>query len=168
MKCSNCLRVPKSSTIQTHDPDCDWRDCDPAPTFFSLSHMLRQQPYMCALLLYFLESSHANCSSVFGSRLKNTQHMFKTLNKPKRNFCQRVQPKEHRAIVKSGIFPSFFCVVFLVTSVGVRSIQTTIDNFSQISEALAFNPKSLSLFVSLISIFNFLGRFSLRFLFDYY
>eukprot|EP01018_Ginkgo_biloba_P023338 Gb_01156 [translate_table: standard] len=49
-------------------------------------------------------------------------------------------------------------ILFIATICGIGSALTAIDNMGQIGNALGFSPIDISTFVSLISIWNFLGR----------
>jgi len=49
-------------------------------------------------------------------------------------------------------------IIFIATACGVGGTLTAIDNMGQIGKALGFDSVGISTFVSLISIWNFLGR----------
>uniref|UniRef100_A0A0D6QSX1 Uncharacterized protein n=1 Tax=Araucaria cunninghamii TaxID=56994 RepID=A0A0D6QSX1_ARACU len=49
-------------------------------------------------------------------------------------------------------------ILFVATTCGVGTTLTAIDNMGQIGKALGYTPVNISTFVSLISIWNFLGR----------
>ncbi|KAI5069772.1 hypothetical protein GOP47_0016073 [Adiantum capillus-veneris] len=49
-------------------------------------------------------------------------------------------------------------ILFLSLTCGVGAALTAVDNMGQIGESLGYSPRSISTFVSLISIWNFLGR----------
>lgn len=49
-------------------------------------------------------------------------------------------------------------ILFVATTCGVGATLTAIDNMGQIGESQGYSPVSISTFVSLISIWNFLGR----------
>lgn len=49
-------------------------------------------------------------------------------------------------------------ILFISLTCGVGATLTAIDNMGQIGESLGYHPKSIKTFVSLISIWNFLGR----------
>ncbi|KAH9290870.1 hypothetical protein KI387_034987, partial [Taxus chinensis] len=51
-----------------------------------------------------------------------------------------------------------FWILFLATTCGLGSIITAIDNMGQIGKSLQYPKESISTFVSLFSIWNFLGR----------
>lgn len=55
-------------------------------------------------------------------------------------------------------------IIFIATTCGVGGTLTAIDNMGQIGRALGFDPVGISTFVSLISIWNFLGRVASGFL----
>uniref|UniRef100_A0A0C9QSH0 TSA: Wollemia nobilis Ref_Wollemi_Transcript_11821_3395 transcribed RNA sequence n=1 Tax=Wollemia nobilis TaxID=56998 RepID=A0A0C9QSH0_9CONI len=58
-------------------------------------------------------------------------------------------------------------VLFVATICGVGSTLTAIDNMGQIGKALGYTPVNISTFVSLISIWNFLGRVVAGFLSEF-
>ncbi|GLJ25153.1 hypothetical protein SUGI_0481060 [Cryptomeria japonica] len=49
-------------------------------------------------------------------------------------------------------------ILFIATTCGVGTTLTAIDNMGQIGQSLGYTPVNISTFVSLISIWNFLGR----------
>ncbi|GLJ25156.1 hypothetical protein SUGI_0481150 [Cryptomeria japonica] len=58
-------------------------------------------------------------------------------------------------------------ILFVATTCGVGTTLTAIDNMGQIGKALGYTPVNISTFVSLISIWNFLGRVVAGFLSEY-
>ncbi|CAN1307884.1 Probable transporter MCH1 [Linum perenne] len=49
-------------------------------------------------------------------------------------------------------------IIFLATTCGVGGALAAIDNLGQIAESLGYKNRAISTFISLISIWNFLGR----------
>lgn len=58
-------------------------------------------------------------------------------------------------------------ILFIATTCGVGTTLTAIDNMGQIGKALGYTPVNISTFISLISIWNFLGRVVSGFLSEY-
>lgn len=56
------------------------------------------------------------------------------------------------------------CILFIATTCGVGATLTAIDNMGQIGASLGYSTVSISTFVGLISIWNFLGRIIAGFL----
>lgn len=60
--------------------------------------------------------------------------------------------------ILQALFSLDMLVLFLATICGVGGTLTAIDNLGQIGESLGYPDKSISTFVSLVSIWNYLGR----------
>lgn len=59
-------------------------------------------------------------------------------------------------------------ILFLATICGVGGTLTAIDNLGQIGTSLGYPKKSISTFVSLVSIWNYLGRVAAGFLSEHF
>ncbi|XP_027363135.1 uncharacterized protein LOC113870840 [Abrus precatorius] len=57
-----------------------------------------------------------------------------------------------------ALFSIDMLILFIVTTCGVGGTLTVLDNLGQIGNSLGYSKKSLSSFVSLVSIWNYLGR----------
>jgi hypothetical protein len=62
--------------------------------------------------------------------------------------------------ILQALFSIDMLILFLATICGVGGTLTAIDNLSQIGSSLGYPKKSTSTFVSLVSIWNYLGRVS--------
>lgn len=60
--------------------------------------------------------------------------------------------------ILQGIFSVDMIILFTATTFGVGGTLTAIDNLGQIGKALGYPTKSISTFISLVSIWNYLGR----------
>ncbi|XP_006838710.2 uncharacterized protein LOC18429361 [Amborella trichopoda] len=60
--------------------------------------------------------------------------------------------------ILQALFSVDMIILFLATICGVGGTLTAIDNMGQIGKSLGYGPQGISTFVSLISIWNFLGR----------
>lgn len=60
--------------------------------------------------------------------------------------------------ILQALFSIDMIILFTTTTFGVGGTLTAIDNLGQIGKALGYPTKSISTFVSLVSIWNFLGR----------
>lgn len=60
--------------------------------------------------------------------------------------------------ILQALFSVDMLILFLATTCGVGGTLTAIDNLGQIGESLRYPKKSISTFVSLVSIWNYLGR----------
>ncbi|MFS7960271.1 putative MFS transporter superfamily [Helianthus anomalus] len=60
--------------------------------------------------------------------------------------------------ILQALFSIDMLLLFLATICGVGGTLTAIDNLGQIGESLGYPKKSISTFVSLVSIWNYLGR----------
>ncbi|KAL8218277.1 hypothetical protein R6Q57_021650 [Mikania cordata] len=60
--------------------------------------------------------------------------------------------------ILQALFSNDMLTLFLATICGVGGTLTAIDNLGQIGECLGYPNKSISTFVSLVSIWNYLGR----------
>ncbi|KAI5069773.1 hypothetical protein GOP47_0016074 [Adiantum capillus-veneris] len=60
--------------------------------------------------------------------------------------------------IPQAILSMDMLILFISLTCGVGATLTAIDNMGQIGESLGYSKKSISTFVSLISIWNFLGR----------
>ncbi|KAK1416609.1 hypothetical protein QVD17_32400 [Tagetes erecta] len=60
--------------------------------------------------------------------------------------------------ILQALFSLDMLVLFVATICGVGGTLTAIDNLGQIGESLGYPTKSISTFVSLVSIWNYLGR----------
>ncbi|CAI0442579.1 unnamed protein product [Linum tenue] len=66
--------------------------------------------------------------------------------------------------ILQALFSPDMLILFLATTCGVGGTLTVIDNLGQIGTALGYPKKSISTFVSLVSIWNYLGRVGSGFL----
>lgn len=60
--------------------------------------------------------------------------------------------------ILQALFSVDMLILFLATTCGVGGTLTAIDNLGQIGESLHYPTRSISTFVSLVSIWNYLGR----------
>ncbi|KAL8526144.1 hypothetical protein ACS0TY_015391 [Phlomoides rotata] len=60
--------------------------------------------------------------------------------------------------IPQALFSIDLIILFIVTTFGVGGTLTAIDNLGQIGKALGYPAKSITTFVSLVSIWNYLGR----------
>ncbi|CAN1307880.1 Protein NUCLEAR FUSION DEFECTIVE 4 [Linum perenne] len=60
--------------------------------------------------------------------------------------------------ILQAIFSIDMAIIFLATTCGVGGALAAIDNLGQIAESLGYKNRAISTFISLISIWNFLGR----------
>ncbi|CAA2973386.1 NUCLEAR FUSION DEFECTIVE 4-like [Olea europaea subsp. europaea] len=60
--------------------------------------------------------------------------------------------------ISQAIFSMDMIILFTVTTFGVGGTLTAIDNLGQIGKSLGYPSKSITTFVSLVSIWNYLGR----------
>ncbi|KAK4730890.1 hypothetical protein R3W88_023878 [Solanum pinnatisectum] len=60
--------------------------------------------------------------------------------------------------ILQALFSIDMIILFIVTTFGVGGTLTAIDNLGQIGKALGYPEKSITTFVSLVSIWNYLGR----------
>ncbi|KAI7753060.1 hypothetical protein M8C21_016815 [Ambrosia artemisiifolia] len=83
-------------------------------------------------------------------------------NQEKEPSCFRTafQPPERGEdyTILQALFSIDMLLLFLATICGVGGTLTAIDNLGQIGESLGYPKKSISTFVSLVSIWNYLGR----------
>ncbi|KAK1441521.1 hypothetical protein QVD17_07485 [Tagetes erecta] len=66
--------------------------------------------------------------------------------------------------ILQALFNMDMFLLFLTTAFGVGGVLTAIDNLSQIGESLGYKKTTISTFVSLVSIWNYLGRVGAGFL----
>eukprot|EP00250_Pteridium_aquilinum_P014826 c22223_g2_i1 orf=332-2218(+) len=84
-------------------------------------------------------------------------------NKPKfitkfKLFFRNYPERGEDFTIPQGILNMDMLILFISLTCGVGATLTAIDNMGQIGESLGYSKKSISTFVSLISIWNFLGR----------
>lgn len=60
--------------------------------------------------------------------------------------------------IPQAIFSADMAILFIATSCGMGGTLTAIDNLGQIAKSLDYHANTISTFVSLISIWNYLGR----------
>lgn len=60
--------------------------------------------------------------------------------------------------ILQGLFSIDMLILFIATTCGVGGALTAIDNLGQIGTSLGYPARSISTFVSLVSIWNYLGR----------
>ncbi|XP_074291566.1 protein NUCLEAR FUSION DEFECTIVE 4-like [Silene latifolia] len=60
--------------------------------------------------------------------------------------------------ILQALFSIDMLILFIATACGIGGTLTAIDNLGQIGSALGYPPESITTFVSLISIWNYLGR----------
>ncbi|KAL3834139.1 hypothetical protein ACJIZ3_008875 [Penstemon smallii] len=70
--------------------------------------------------------------------------------------------------ILQALFSVDMLVLFFATICGVGGTLTAIDNLGQIGSSLGYPKKSISTFVSLVSIWNYLGRVVAGFLSEYF
>lgn len=70
--------------------------------------------------------------------------------------------------ILQALFSIDMLVLFLATICGVGGTLTAIDNLGQIGASLGYPKKSTSTFVSLVSIWNYLGRVAAGFVSEYF
>lgn len=74
-----------------------------------------------------------------------------------KNIFNRPPPGEDHTILQA-ILNVDMLILFIATTCGVGGALTVVDNLAQIGASLHYPPRSISTFVSLVSIWNFLGR----------
>ncbi|KAK6779509.1 hypothetical protein RDI58_021693 [Solanum bulbocastanum] len=67
-------------------------------------------------------------------------------------------PRGEDYTILQALFSIDMIILFIVTTFGVGGTLTAIDNLGQIGKALGYPEKSITTFVSLVSIWNYLGR----------
>ncbi|XP_055812146.1 uncharacterized protein LOC129882048 [Solanum dulcamara] len=67
-------------------------------------------------------------------------------------------PRGEDYTILQALFSIDMIILFTVTTFGVGGTLTAIDNLGQIGKALGYPEKSITTFVSLVSIWNYLGR----------
>ncbi|XP_016452991.1 protein NUCLEAR FUSION DEFECTIVE 4-like [Nicotiana tabacum] len=70
--------------------------------------------------------------------------------------------------ILQALFSLDMLILFLATICGIGGTLTAIDNLGQIGSSLGYPKKSISTFVSLVSIWNYLGRVVAGFLSEYF
>ncbi|KAL3355490.1 hypothetical protein AABB24_019524 [Solanum stoloniferum] len=70
--------------------------------------------------------------------------------------------------ILQALFSLDMLILFIATICGVGGTLTAIDNLGQIGTSLGYPKKSISTFVSLVSIWNYLGRVVAGFLSEYF
>ncbi|OMO81811.1 Nodulin-like protein [Corchorus capsularis] len=60
--------------------------------------------------------------------------------------------------ILQALFSTDMWIIFIATACGIGGTLTAIDNLGQIGESLGYPKRSMSTFVSLVSIWNYLGR----------
>ncbi|XP_049372110.1 protein NUCLEAR FUSION DEFECTIVE 4-like [Solanum verrucosum] len=70
--------------------------------------------------------------------------------------------------ILQALFSPDMLILFVATICGVGGTLTAIDNLGQIGTSLGYPKKSISTFVSLVSIWNYLGRVVAGFLSEYF
>ncbi|XP_009627853.1 protein NUCLEAR FUSION DEFECTIVE 4-like [Nicotiana tomentosiformis] len=70
--------------------------------------------------------------------------------------------------ILQALFSLDMLILFLATICGIGGTLTAIDNLGQIGASLGYPKKSISTFVSLVSIWNYLGRVVAGFLSEYF
>ncbi|GAA0155999.1 hypothetical protein LIER_13597 [Lithospermum erythrorhizon] len=85
--------------------------------------------------------------------------------KPDRCFSNVFSPPERGEdySILQALFSIDMLTLFTATTFGVGGTLTAIDNLGQIGRSLGYPAKSITTFVSLVSIWNFLGRVSAGF-----
>ncbi|XP_039131410.1 protein NUCLEAR FUSION DEFECTIVE 4-like isoform X1 [Dioscorea cayenensis subsp. rotundata] len=81
------------------------------------------------------------------------------------DMCQA--SREDLSVLQS-MLTSEFWLLFLAVACGLGSGLATINNISQIGSSLGYSIKEISSLVSLWSIWNFLGRFAIGYISDYF
>ncbi|KAG5584256.1 hypothetical protein H5410_044690 [Solanum commersonii] len=67
-------------------------------------------------------------------------------------------PRGEDHTILQALFSIDMIILFITTTFGVGGTLTAIDNLGQIGKALGYPEKSITTFVSLVSIWNYLGR----------
>ncbi|KAL3358274.1 hypothetical protein AABB24_015424 [Solanum stoloniferum] len=67
-------------------------------------------------------------------------------------------PRGEDYTILQALFSIDMIILFIATTFGVGGTLTAIDNLGQIGKALGYPEKSITTFVSLVSIWNYLGR----------
>lgn len=70
----------------------------------------------------------------------------------------RPPPRGEDFTILQALFSADMLLLFLSTACGVGGTLTAIDNLGQIGDSLRYPKQSISTFVSLVSIWNYLGR----------
>ena len=70
--------------------------------------------------------------------------------------------------IPQAIFSIDMIIIFLATISGVGGTLTAIDNLGQIGESLRYPSHSITTFISLVSIWNYLGRVVSGFVSEYF
>ena len=70
--------------------------------------------------------------------------------------------------IPQAIFSMDLIILFMATICGVGGTLTAIDNLGQIGESLGYQSHSITTFISLVSIWNYLGRVVSGFVSEYF
>lgn len=75
-------------------------------------------------------------------------------------FCNILSPppRGEDFTILQGLFSIDMLIIFVATACGVGGTLTAIDNLGQIGSSLGYPNQSITTFVSLVSIWNYLGR----------
>ncbi|KAB1226776.1 putative transporter MCH1 [Morella rubra] len=73
------------------------------------------------------------------------------------NICNKPERGEDYSILQA-LLSMDMCILFLATLCGLGSSLTAVDNLGQIGESLGYPTRTVSTFVSLVSIWNYFGR----------
>ncbi|RAL38368.1 hypothetical protein DM860_002346 [Cuscuta australis] len=76
-------------------------------------------------------------------------------------------PRGEDYTILQAVFSVDMIALFTVTTFGVGGTLTAIDNLGQIGKAHGYNTESITTFVSLVSIWNYLGRVAAGFASEY-
>eukprot|EP00250_Pteridium_aquilinum_P014825 c22223_g1_i1 orf=332-2272(+) len=91
------------------------------------------------------------------------EHLSKSSSEPKcitkfKRFFRKWPHRGEDFTIPQALLSLDMWILFISLTCGVGSTLTAIDNMGQIGESLGYSKVSISTFVSLISIWNFLGR----------
>ncbi|KAK6140193.1 hypothetical protein DH2020_026077 [Rehmannia glutinosa] len=67
-------------------------------------------------------------------------------------------PRGEDYTILQALFSVDMLILFIATSCGIGGTLTAIDNLGQIAKSLGYNTNTITTFVSLVSIWNYLGR----------
>ncbi|GAU20334.1 hypothetical protein TSUD_338150 [Trifolium subterraneum] len=97
-------------------------------------------------------SSHENDVEVSAANVKSEKKIscWRTIFKPPN--------RGEDYTILQALFSIDMLILFLATTFGVGGTLTAIDNLGQIGHSLGYPNKSITTFVSLVSIWNYLGR----------
>ncbi|XP_043699815.1 uncharacterized protein LOC122650465 [Telopea speciosissima] len=83
------------------------------------------------------------------------------------NIC-RVPDRGEDYTILQALFSMDMLIIFIATTCGIGGTLTAIDNLGQIGLSLGYPARNTSTFVSLVSIWNYLGRVVAGFLSEYF